>query len=505
MLKPNVVLPLAASYNERGVAGYTSVVTTGNDQRKINSVYEVARNAGSGASKLYLTKRPGIEDNGTFGTSSHVPYLVGGPAAWPPWVFFTNGTTVVVANNSTSTSIFTDANELYPCYVDNVSISGTTTTVLQTRYSQTASMRVWFASAIGSWTEITDAVFAALIHRGKMEFMDGFPFIMASDGYIYNGSLNTLATWPATSRIAKQSEVDTPAGLARLGNVLLAFGDETVEGFRNAGKATGSPLVRDPSINTKIGMGTLAGWNGGGGGALVVPKRHYYTALGGRLYFVGRSAGGPKIISTDLRQGLYAFDGARFEKVSPQFIDKILSQSVGGVSSINAISCAGQSGVAITLTSPSTETQRALIYFPEWKDWFEWTSPYWQFVSNGAAFIGIAGVSANKLGLFEGSDEWLDGDTSYTMTHQFKLPSDGNHRKTMPMFGVIGDTARSASTLNVEFSDDDGQNWSTARGIDMTSQQKMITRCGGFHGRMVRLTHSGNVECRLEAAVAVIQ
>ena len=57
----------------------------------------------------------------------------------------------------------------------------------------------------------------------------------------------------------------------------------------------------------------------------------------------------------------------------------------------------------------------------------------------------------------------------------------------MDMFGVIGDTARSASSLNVQFSDDDWQTLSAARTIDMTSGDKMLTRCGSYKDRGVRL------------------
>ena len=46
--KPNLVLPLAASYNERGVLGYGTSVTSGKDQRKVNCMYEIAKNSATG-------------------------------------------------------------------------------------------------------------------------------------------------------------------------------------------------------------------------------------------------------------------------------------------------------------------------------------------------------------------------------------------------------------------------------------------------------------------------
>ena len=75
----------------------------------------------------------------------------------------------------------------------------------------------------------------------------------------------------------------------------------------------------------------------------------------------------------------------------------------------------------------------------------------------------------------------------------------------MSWFGVKGDTARSASSLNVSFSDDDWQTFSTARTIDMTATLKRITRCGAYHDRGVRLTHTANLDIRLESVVAKVK
>src|SRR5690349_4912110 len=73
---PNVILPLASSYNERGVAGYTHVVTNAEDQRKINCFYEVAKNPMTGKGTLTLSKRPGVVSPLNVGTSAQNVYLI---------------------------------------------------------------------------------------------------------------------------------------------------------------------------------------------------------------------------------------------------------------------------------------------------------------------------------------------------------------------------------------------------------------------------------------------
>ena len=145
------------------------------------------------------------------------------------------------------------------------------------------------------------------------------------------------------------------------------------------------------------------------------------------------------------------------------------------------------------------------MFFPAWKEWFEWTSTVYTPVNNGEWFLGV-GSNQHKLNrISRATSNWQDAGTNFTWTHQFKLPATGNNRKFMSMFGVIGDTARSASTLNVQFSDDDWQSVNTARTIDLTSQTKMITRCGSYRNRGVRLEHTANLDVRLESVLARIE
>src|SRR6185295_2732204 len=77
MYKPNLQLPLATSHNQRGVSGFTNVVTNRIDQQKINSMYEVTKNSITGQGQLKFTKRPGVADGGlALGTSTQAAYFI---------------------------------------------------------------------------------------------------------------------------------------------------------------------------------------------------------------------------------------------------------------------------------------------------------------------------------------------------------------------------------------------------------------------------------------------
>lgn len=488
--KPNFEVPLAASYNERNVAGFTATVTDGLDQRKINSMYEPVTNSITGKGTLYLTKRPGAATNLTAGSSGQVAYLIVltsrtviGILAQIQWVFAKSGNDVLAVDTVGASTTIVTASGYVPVYVDKTSISGTETVVLQIR-NATFDQRVFYASVIGSWTEITDADFTSLDHAGKAEFIDGYMVVMTTNNRIYNSDLNSLANWSATNYITKQIVQDYPCGLMRFGKQILAFGTRTCEVFVNQGYATGSPFDTVPHMMQRIGIPVPSG----------TTKTHYYCQSANRLFFVGSSG------STGTASA-YSYDGQRFEKVSTPNIDKI----IGGnqVTSVSACSINGKAAIAFALDPTTATTQRWLMFFPDWNEWFEWNSTVFTPVNADGFYLGV-GTNQHKIYTVGASDNWQDDGTDYTMTHQFQLPKSGSTRKRMYMAGLAGDTARSAQNISVEFSDDDYQSWSAARTIDMTQSKKNLYRCGSYFNRAVRISHAGNTEVRLEKFMARI-
>lgn len=513
--KPNLVIPLASSYDQRGINGL-EILADSLDQRKINCMYQVIDNSLTGKRTIKLVKRPGLQAAASVSGPSSLsdqyllclkPNLVLSDDPGTSWVFYAlaagGETDIYVADSSGNTKIYDDdvggAAPYYPRWVSLTSVSGTDYAVLQLQ--QTAGVqKVFFASARNSWTEITDADFTGLSEVGQMAFKDGYAFVISSDtNRIHQSDANSLSAWTSGQYITRSFTQDPGAGLAQLGQQIIGFGTETMEAFYNAGNASGSVLSKIPQLAFRIGLPNLN-----------YIDRHYYCTSGALMYFLGHQPGTPTEI------GVFAYNGSSHpEKVSPPAVDACLS-SVGtnygtlasGVS-IWATSIRGQPAISVSAIG-ATES-KWFMFFPKLNAWFEWTSDYYQPVTNGYYFLGKdASDACARLGAVEyGTDSWADEGatltTNPTTTVQFKLPSDGNYRKRMPVCGVIGDTARSASTLGVEFSDDDGQTWSTARNIDMTQvAKKHLYRCGAYTDRWVRLTHTGNVELRLDKFLARI-
>ena len=489
--KPNIVLPLASSYDERGVAGFTDSQTNDYDQRKINCFYEVTKNAITGSGKIKLSKRPGISDSGnSYGVSGQTTFVAitkpGGSFAdgsATPWVFGVSSlTTIFAADSSTSAAIVT-ASGYIPAYVDKTLISGVETIVLQIRKDFTNSQRAFYSAtnSVSSFIEITHTNFTSLVHKGKMESMDGFTFVLDNQNRIFTSSSNSLAAWGPADFITKQVKQDFPVGLARLNNQILAFGNETVEVFYNAGNTAGSPLSPIRQLHQKIGLSIGVG--------NPVTATHYYAIIENRLYFIGRKAGGASSL------GLYVYNGSSFQKISTQEMDKILSTA--NIFSVNSVGFNGNAAIAISFTDPLAITANWLMFFPEWNDWFEWKSTIFQPVNSGSNFLGLS--QPTKTYIFSTGDAWADAGTSYTMQTQFKLPNDGAQNKFCQKVSVTGDTSTTAQGLLIEFSDDDYQTWNTAGTIDLTQSEKYLTRLGRYYDRAYRITSTTAAEVRLSS------
>ncbi len=495
MRKPNLIIPLATSYNQRGVQAATNA-TNAIDQRKINAIYEVDRNAITSSLSFHLTKRPGVTDVGTnYGSSSsNVPYLIlnnnladiGGEVAG---AYVTNGGTIYAASSGgiNFTICGVTATGALPLFADITNISGVPVSLVQIGTSAfIQQQRVFYND--GAEKEITDGDFPASSASGKMEFMDGFAFIMSQGwpGKIFNSDLNSLANWTAANFISRGIKQDYGVALARYKNIILGFGSLSVEAFYNAGNASGSPLspVKHLQADIGISMSTAMGVS------------NYYCLIDDMMYFVGKK-------DESIWKSLFKFNGSSFVEVSNPSLSKMLTEST--IYSLNAVNIFGKKGLNIRTTPVTDATQKSLVYFPQWNDWFEWNSTKF-FVANDARYF--LGLSANSKGQrlykFISTDNWQDDGASYQFATQFKLPGGGPDRKRMEEFGVIGDT-KAANTLTVEVSDDDYGTFTTKATLDLSTARKSTTRGGTYIDRVIRLSNTNALETRLQSFTALVK
>jgi hypothetical protein len=92
-------------------------------------------------------------------------------------------------------------------------------------------------------------------------------------------------------------------------------------------------------------------------------------------------------------------------------------------------------------------------------------------------------------------------DNGETISVQFvsdKLDGGTNKTKILNRLELIGDYQTTSNNISVQYTDDDYQNFSTARNVDASSRM-VLTRLGKFQRRAFKLAHAANTALRLEA------
>jgi len=489
MAQPTLNVPLTLSYDTGSVLSYARMIA-GRDQRRLNCQYEITRTAVNTEPDIAVSRRPGFTSDGsTYGTSTQVPYLVARDPAgtWDPtaWVLVKNSNDNKAVLAATSVTILSNA-DYYPRFWEVTDVNGTNNLVVQMQNSTspaaTPAQKVYYASTLNGFTEINDADFTALSHRGKMVFMDGYAFIMDSRNRIYQSNINSLSAWTSTDYLTMSTTTAPPQGLMKIKNVILGCTTDYIELYQNEGNATGSVLSRIPKSEHRIGLGAVAG------GGSMVGKTDYYTTIGDFIFFIGRYAGSKNDAS------LIAFNGSRFEKISKPFEDGLFSSTT--IYGVHRGSDHGKPYVGIQFTPPTDAVQRGWRYYPDINEGFEYSGTV-SMANNGYHYAGT--TTTTKLYYLDVANNYRDDGTSFDMIVQFKLPLGDLSRKSMSMCGLIADTPSSSQTVSISFSVDNGANWSTPRTMDLSDVRKVIRRLGlgTFKELMVRILHAGDGEIRL--------
>lgn len=113
----------------------------------------------------------------------------------------------------------------------------------------------WIISAASplTSTQITSVNFPTP-HQTKAAVLDGYLFVAKSGtADIYNSNVDDPTTWTAGDFISAEAYGDNIQGLVRLGNYVVAIGEQSIEYFYDAGTSPGTPLARNPSGLHQVG------------------------------------------------------------------------------------------------------------------------------------------------------------------------------------------------------------------------------------------------------------
>jgi hypothetical protein len=304
--------------------------------------------------------------------------------------------------------------------------------------------------------------------------------VKAGTGDIYNSNLdNPLLVTPGDF-ITAEILADELYYLTRLNNYLVAMGGSSLEYFWDAGVATGSPLQRN---DTPV---KLCGYLGG------------FARQGNKVYFVGnQNNAGPEVFMLEeMKITPMGHEPLRQHLASLNVTYKTALRG-------NIVSMYGRE-FYVLYTSAQTwvmELETGL--------WHKWTygASTTSFPLQHALSLTTKSTTrtlftlAGDRAVYRFSDTvYQDSGVNFTCT--ITTPNEdfgSNYEKAMGRLIPICDRPSVDSLLNISWSDDDYQTFSTARAVNINSGKPAIVQLGAFNDRAFKLTYTDNLPFRISA------
>lgn len=283
----------------------------------------------------------------------------------------TNGRSTVLAANLNKV-FFTRHSQYYMAdFTTNVLSSvttSTTATLAQTAHGTNAvdatnAPRIAYLDAVSELktfledgTSVTTTSLVANTVDGSkgLQFINGYLFAVSSDGYrIYNSvGAGNLTSWPTNNFIAAEQYADPTVFIEKHRNFLVAFGKQSTEFFYDNGIEIGSPLARQESYASRIGLDT----SGGPGRATARIEED--------IYFIGASSQNTK--------SLYRLRDFRISEIQGTYLNDILnfqSSATNTNALLQGLETIQSGNTAMICINFSTGA--SLVYHPDEDMWWQ--------------------------------------------------------------------------------------------------------------------------------------
>jgi hypothetical protein len=359
---------------------------------------------------------------------------------------------------------------------------------------------------------------AALAHGGAI--LDGYFFVMDTNGVIWNSDLNDASTFSAGNNIDAEREEDGGIYLGKHHDHLVALGERTVEFFYDNANPTNSPLNRREDLAYTIGC-----------------------ADGGSVWEEGDVT---VFIGSELSTGLavYVIENFQIQKISTGAIGALLTQALTR-DNYNAFSSGfssnGHKFYLLTLHSTPLNivTETTFAYDFESGLWHLWNTNIdglmnfpiidWS-IRAGLSVRSGTGIMANGDVIIINNDytpqdtigastyvdtDYMDNgyitDTGasgevYNFSIRFgQFDGDTNDNKFMYYLRPRMNKTKTSQILSLSWSDEDNRNFVLGGTIDTQYQHGDIHRCGRFYRRNIEITYEGTEQLWIESLEAKIQ
>jgi hypothetical protein len=313
-------------------------------------------------------------------------------------------------------------------------------------------------------------------------YLDGYVFVMDSQGSIYQSENENPTIWNPLNYTSAVSEADKGKAIARHLNYVIAFKEWTADFFYDAGNPTGSVLAVNQSAHLEIGCAD--------GNSIQNPEQS--------LIWMGTVVEGGR--------GIYMLDGLSPNRVSTKAVETFLNASnlTGTYSWLYKI--AGHTLYGLVLTDQNV----TLVYDINEKEWHLWTTSK-DFIGGGEAYFECSFVT--QFPFNSGNFYVLDAVNGlvFTLSPNNYVDPFGPIRmrvvtdrmdfntyafKTGYGLTIFGDNIK--DVMQVRHTEDDYENWSQYRNIDLNLQKPCLYQLGRFRRRAYEFLYTGYKPLRLE-------
>jgi hypothetical protein len=446
---------------------------TGKDQRFINVIPDKLTTEITGTTKFYCYKRPGFATNttpasGNIGTAIKI------------WTGL--GNEVISAFGDTNSTIYNGTSSLG-------TITGTATDIVEATVGSTPTLlipssdnKMYYYQDGGSITEITNGNFPSnnsLTITGSPVNMNGYTFIMTTSGRIQNSDRASITDWSASGFISANTYPDRGVGLARYKDLIIAFGEETLEFYRDIGNPDGSPLERMKELSVRIGcIGPEA----------IVPFEDNVAW----------------VASSDVGTiSVYMLDGFKPVRISDNVVDAFLGTKAGSTVRLTAAKMRGKSFIFAMYGSITW------VYCVEDQTWHQWVPAsqilWHRFAASSAATEALFSISRGSTDgkvyiVNPVNPAFTDDGSNYEFLLQTsKVDLNNTNKKRLHKLHLVADNTLSSTNMSISWSDDDYDSFSTARTVDMVNDDKYLNNLGQFRRRAFRFSNTSSEALRLEA------
>ncbi len=200
--------------------------------------------------------------------------------------------------------------------------------------------------------------------QGDPVYLDGYIFINGNNDtqLIYNSSLSVPTTFDtANDYLEAEQFPDNLLFMTKHRNHIVAFGQNSIEFFSNAGHELGSPLQRNTSYATEIG----AFWTG------TSNARPILTSIGDDIYFMGTDRAGSVSV--------YRLRDFRVEKIVSSYLNRIMEDTTSNgynylatTTKLFPVKAYGTTVLLVSFRQTVSGKDRVLVFNPDQDNWSEW-------------------------------------------------------------------------------------------------------------------------------------